>query len=266
MESHNQKVDLSWKVRTRTYGKARVQIYEHRDDMGADAAKHVVGLMQGLLKKKKTIRMVFAAAPSQNEFLSYLTRSDLVDWSRVVGFHMDEYIGLPDGSEQSFGLFLQRHLFSKVQMQRVELLDSRANDPAWECVRYAALLKQDPIDIVCLGIGENGHIAFNDPPVANFHDEHLVKVIELDERDRQQQVNDGCFPSVEDVPRKAYTLTIPALMSAAHLSCVVPSVRKAAAVRDALLGPITTEVPASIMREHPDTVIFLDQSSALHLE
>ncbi len=251
---------------SRTYDRAKVWVYETRDEMGAAAAQHVVGLMQHLLKKKETINMVFAAAPSQNEFLSHLVASHGVDWSRVVGFHMDEYIGLPEGSDQSFGLFLQKHLFSKAKMGRVELLHSRANDPAWECERYSALLRQNPIDIVCLGIGENGHIAFNDPPVADFHDEHLVKVIELDERDREQQVHDGCFPTVKDVPPQAYTLTIPALMSAKHLSCVVPSDRKATAVRESLLGPVTTEVPASVLRQHQDVTIFLDQRSALHLE
>lgn len=251
--------------RSKKYGKAKVRIFDTREEMGAAAGGHVASLMQQLLKKKETISMVFAAAPSQNEFLSCLAGSPGIDWSRVVGYHMDEYIGLPSDSDQLFGRFLQKHLFSKVKMGRVEFINSQASDQEWECERYAALLRQDPMDIVCLGIGENGHIAFNDPPVADFNDAHLVKIIELDDRDRQQQVHDGCFPTVADVPRRAYTLTIPALTSATHLSCVVPSERKAAAVRDSLLGPVTTEVPASILRTHLHANIFLDRRSALYL-
>ncbi len=250
---------------SRTYDSARVQIYKSRNEMGLAAAEHVVGLVCELLRTKKTVNMVFAAAPSQNEFLMYFTGLDAVEWPKIAGFHMDEYIGLPPGSRQLFGCFLQSHLFSKVKMKSVDLLNSGAPDSTAECERYAALLRQHPPDIVCLGIGENGHIAFNDPPVADFDDKQLVKVIKLDERDRQQQVHDGCFPSVNDVPARAYTLTIPTLMSATYLSCVVPSERKATAVRDSLLGPITTQVPASVLRRHRHATIFLDQQSARYL-
>ncbi len=246
----------------KTYGSAGVQIFLTRDEMGIAAAEHVAGLIRRVLREKNVVNMVFAAAPSQDEFLSYLTKSPSVDWSRVVGFHMDEYIGLPADSGQFFRVYLQDHLFSKVKVRHVYFLDSQAKDSHRECERYAALLREHHTDIVCLGIGENGHIAFNDPPVADFHDPELVKIIELDERDRQQQVNDGCFPTINDVPPRAYTLTVPALMSAAFLSCVVPSERKAQAVFNSLLGEITTAVPASILRTHPQIEIFLDESSA----
>ena len=244
------------------YGKARVHAYDSRDEMGKAAADHVAGLVEQILSKKEKVNMVFAAAPSQLEFLDYFTRSSRVDWSRVVGFHMDEYIGLPAASDQFFGLFLKIHLFSKVSMGSVHLLDSQASDPEEECERYAALLREHPTDIVCLGIGENGHIAFNDPPVADFHDRKLVKIAELDEPCRLQQVHDGCFPAIQDVPPTALTLTVPALMSASFLSCVVPSAGKAKAVRDALTGEISEAVPASILRTHPNTEVFLDQDSA----
>ncbi len=245
-----------------TFGRVKVRVSETRDAMGKAAAQHVVGLLRRVLSRKETANVVFAAAPSQTEFLSHLAMAEDVDWSRILGFHMDEYIGLPADSDQFFGRYLERHIFSLVKFREVHLFDSQANDTSRECDRYAGLLRDNPIDIVCLGIGENGHIAFNDPPFADFQDPQLVKVIELDDRDRQQQVHDGCFKSVPDVPRNAYTLTIPALMSAKYLSCVVPTKRKATAVARALTGPLTTAVPASILRTHPRINIFLDVASA----
>jgi len=246
----------------KSFGSVNVHIYTSRDEMGKAAAGHVVGLIRQVLKEQQTANMVFAAAPSQNEFLSYLTKSSEVDWSRVVGFHMDEYIGLPASSDQFFSLYLQNHLFTKVRMKHVHILDSQAVDPVQECERYAALLRENPTDIVCMGIGENGHIAFNDPPVADFDDKYLVKIVELDEPCRQQQVHDGCFPSLQDVPPRALTLTVPALMSAKYLSVVAPSDRKAKAVRESLLGPVTTNVPASVLRRHDRVSLFIDEHAA----
>ena len=256
----NQEITMS--QRNKKFGTANVYIYNTRSEMGKAAAEHVVGLIQEILSKKEKVNIVFAAAPSQNEFLSHLANSADIDWPRVVGFHMDEYLGLPKDSDQFFSLFLYKHLFSKVKIGRVYILDGHAKDPVNECNRYADLLRMNPIDIVCLGIGENGHIAFNDPPVADFLDKDIVKVIELDEADRQQQVNDGCFPTINDVPARAFTLTIPTLMSATYLSCVVPSERKACAVFNALTGKITTKVPGSILRTHPHIEMFLDKASA----
>jgi glucosamine-6-phosphate deaminase len=147
-------------------------------------------------------------------------------------------------------------------MRAVHLINGQAADPQQECERYGALLSQRPIDLVCLGIGENGHLAFNDPPVADFSDPALVKVVELDEMCRLQQVHDGAFRSVEEVPRSALTLTIPALMSAGCLSAAVPGPAKAEAVRNALEGPLETRCPASILRTHPNAALFLDTASA----
>ncbi|HTY38611.1 MAG TPA: 6-phosphogluconolactonase [Bacteroidota bacterium] len=230
--------------------------------MGKAAADHVAGLIAGVLKKKENVNIVFAAAPSQDEFLDHLVRSPHVDWSRVLGFHMDEYIGLHPSSDQFFGVYLNQHLFTRVKMKEVHLIDAQASNPSKECERYASLLRAHPTDIVCMGIGENAHIAFNDPPVADFQDKLLVKIAELDEPCRQQQVNDGCFKTMADVPPIAYTLTVPALLSAAHLSIVVPSQRKAKAVLDTLTAEISTAVPASILRTHPDAALFLDESAA----
>lgn len=249
----------------RVYENLKVNIYLTRDSMGRGAAEHVASLIHELHARQHVVNMIFAAAPSQNEFLDQLTGMRGIEWTRVVGFHMDEYIGLLGESEQLFSKYLIDHLFSKVQMKEVHILDAVAKDPVKECARYAELLKSHPIDIACMGIGENGHIAFNDPPVADFADPLLVKVVELDEPCRQQQVNDGGFASFAEVPTHAITLTVPQLMSARYLSIVVPSERKAAAVHNALLGPVTKKVPASILRHHRQAMMFIDEPAAAKL-
>jgi glucosamine-6-phosphate deaminase len=251
--------------RLRIFENLKLNIYPTRESMGRGAAEHVASLIHDVLSQQQHVNIIFAAAPSQNEFLDHLTRMAGVEWPRVVGFHMDEYIGLPAHADQLFSRYLTEHLFSKVPMKAVHILDAVAPDPVEECARYAALLRSHPIDIVCMGIGENAHIAFNDPPVADFHDPLLVKVVELDEPCRQQQVNDGSFASFAEVPSHAITLTVPQLMSARYLSIVVPSERKATAVHNALLAPVTTKVPASILRQHPQPMMFIDAAAAAKL-
>jgi glucosamine-6-phosphate deaminase len=179
---------------------------------------------------------------------------------------MDEYLGLPAGAPQLFGSYLKEHLFSMVPFGSVHLMNGQAADPKEECARYAALLEEEPIDLVCMGIGENGHVAFNDPPVADFDDRAVVKVVRLDEACRQQQVNDGCFPSLDLVPLLALTMTVPALISAACLSAAVPGPAKAEAVRQTIEGPIATSCPASILRTHACASLFLDTLSASRLK
>ncbi|WP_010272187.1 glucosamine-6-phosphate deaminase [Paenibacillus senegalensis] len=240
--------------------KLKVRVYNSRDDMGRAAAANTAARMKQLLKEKDRIRMVFAAAPSQNEFLQALTEDQQLDWSRVTAFHMDEYIGLPEDAPQRFSQFLKEKLFDKVNPGELHLIQS-SNGAEEECRRYTELLNEAPIDIVCLGIGENGHIAFNDPPVANFEDPEVMKPVELDDACRRQQVNDGCFPSFDDVPTHALTLTIPTMLSASHLFCIVPGAAKREAVMHTLNGPITTQCPASILRTHPDCTLYLDPDS-----
>ncbi|MBI3943968.1 MAG: glucosamine-6-phosphate deaminase [Chloroflexi bacterium] len=249
-------------ITVKTAGQLRVEIYGDRAAMGAAAAQRVAGWMAEALADQERVVMVFAAAPSQNEFLHYLGEMEGLGWSRVVALHMDEYTGLSQDHPQSFGYFLRRRLFDRVQPGTVHYLDGAAPDPATECRRYAALLAQKPVDIVCAGIGENGHLAFNDPPVADFHDPWLVKVVELDRPCREQQVHDGCFPTLADVPTLALTLTIPALMGARHISCVVPGSTKTEAVAHTLHDPIATTCPATILRTHPQAVLFLDVAAA----
>jgi len=237
-----------------------VQVYETREDLGKAAATQVSAKIKELLKEQDTIRMIFAAAPSQNELFETLKKDSEIDWSRIVAFHMDEYIGLEAGAPQSFGVFLKEKLFDEVKPGIVHYMDS-SQDVSEELLRYGNLIKEAEIDIVCLGIGENGHLAFNDPPVADFNDPELIKVVELDDVCRQQQVNDGCFATIEDVPTHAITLTIPALMSGKHLFCIVPGPTKRQAVRGVLEGLISTDNPATILRRHPSCILYLDKES-----
>lgn len=241
--------------------KLDVRIYGDRKSMGAAASEKFAKEVTALLKTKEQISVVFAAAPSQNEFLEALDYENL-DWSRINAFHMDEYIGLAADAPQGFGNFLKHRLFDKFRFKSVNYLNGNASDIAAECERYTSLLNQNKVDIVCMGIGENGHLAFNDPPVADFEDKHTVKVVELDEICRQQQVNDGCFTTINEVPKEALTLTIPALLSAKYINCVVPGPTKAQAVENTLQAEISTENPATILRTHPNAVLFLDVESS----
>ncbi|MEK0312711.1 glucosamine-6-phosphate deaminase [Cohnella sp. 56] len=244
-------------VRQQSADDLKVRVYRTRGEMGAAAGADVAARIKGLLATKRTIRMVFAAAPSQNETLDALAADPDIDWSRITAFHMDEYLGLPAGAPQAFGRYLQGRLFDKVKPGTVHLIDSTGDSNA-ECRRYAALLGAEPIDIVCLGIGENGHIAFNDPPVADFADPQLIKPVELDEACRRQQVNDGCFSSLDAVPTHALTLTVPALLAGAHLFCGVPGPTKRQAVARTLSEPVATACPSTILRRHPDCTLYVD--------
>ncbi|MFD0713835.1 glucosamine-6-phosphate deaminase [Paenibacillus sp. GCM10027626] len=247
-------------VMTRKVDQLHVEVYDDRGAMGKAAGLAVAAKIKELLAAKPAIRMIFAAAPSQNELLQQLVSDSSIDWKRITAFHMDEYIGLPQNAPQAFSQFLRSKLFDLVKPGTVHLIDS-ANSIASECARYSALLQEAPIDIVCLGIGENGHIAFNDPPVADFQDSLTVKAVELDDVCRQQQVNDGCFPAFADVPAHALTLTIPALLSGAHLFCVVPGKAKRAAVERTLNGDISTACPSTILRNHASCTLYVDRDS-----
>lgn len=236
--------------------------YETRAGMGIAAATDVRQTVLTLLKAKESVSIVFAAAPSQDEFLLTLAQDEQIPFERVHAFHMDEYIGLAPDAPQGFGNFLNRNLFSKRKFLSVSYLNGQAKDSAAECCRYAALLNENEIDIVCMGIGENGHIAFNDPPVADFHDPMDVKVVQLDEVCRMQQVHDGCFDALEQVPLTALTLTVPRLMRAKYHFCIVPGSTKTDAVHDMLHGEVSERCPASILRCAENAVLYLDPDSA----
>jgi len=237
-------------------------VFENRTMLGEAAGKDAASEIKKLLGKQPRVRMIFAAAPSQNEFLDTLVRDNEIDWTRIDAFHMDEYIGLPQDAPQTFGRYLCDRLFDKVKPGAVHLIDS-SGEIDEECRRYAALLQEAPIDIVCMGIGENGHIAFNDPPVADFRDPAAIKPVELDLACRTQQVNDGCFDTLAHVPTHAITLTIPALMSGARLFCMVPGIRKREAVMRTVDAdtPIATDCPSTILRTHPNCTLYADTDS-----
>ena len=246
--------------------KLNVKIFENRTLMGEDAAKDIKAKIKELLAKKETINMIFAAAPSQNDVLKSLVEDKSIEWNRVNAFHMDEYVGLPSTAPQGFGNFLRDHIFGLVPMKSVNYINISATDAEAEAIRYGKLLDENPTDIVVMGIGENGHIAFNDPPVADFKDPKTVKVVKLDEVCRQQQVNDGCFASIDLVPTHAMTLTVPTLTRAPYLFCIVPAPTKAAAVYETLNGTVDEHCPASILRTHENAVLYLDADSSARLD
>ena len=245
--------------------KLTVKVMATRTEMGQVAAQDIHDRILALLAEKDEINMIFAAAPSQNDVLKSLTEYTDIPWNRINACHMDEYIGLDKSAPQGFGNFLKAHIFDLVPFKSVNLIDCSATDPEAESARYTEILKKYPTDIVVMGIGENGHIAFNDPPVADFNDPKLVKLVPLDPVCRQQQVNDGCFATLDDVPTHALSLTIPALTRAGHLFCTVPAATKRAAVTKTVNDPVSTECPATIMRNHPDATLFCDPESGADL-
>ena len=239
-----------------------VKIYKNREEMGNAAGQAVTLRIKELLHEQQFVTMIFAAAPSQNEFLETLADEAGIDWDRVIALHMDEYIGLPADSPQHFRKYLENHIMNLVHPREVHFLDGNAKSILDECQRYAQILLDNPVDIVCCGIGENGHLAFNDPPVADFLDPQIVKVVELEYACRQQQVNDGCFPSLDEVPTHALSLTIPALLSGRFIYCMVPGKNKAKAILDTINGPVSTVCPASVLRRHFRAQLYLDADSA----
>ena len=243
----------------------RVCVYPNRNIMGECAAQEAIAALRKLIAEKDEVNVIFAAAPSQSEFLAGLCNAEGIDWGKVNAFHMDEYVGLPVGSQGSFTNFLNEAVFNKLPFKQVYRLNGAAEDPKEECARYTQLLKDHPTDVVFMGVGENGHIAFNDPPVADFNDPYMVKIVELDDICRQQQVNDGCFGALNEVPKQAMTLTLSFIMNVPHAICTVPTDRKANAVLGALCGHVTTECPASILRSHNDAALFLDAPAASKL-
>ena len=245
--------------------KLEVRIFETRAEMGNAAAADIQRKFCELLREKPYINVIFAAAPSQNEVLAALALDKEIDWSRIHAYHMDEYIGLPADAPQGFGNFLRAHIFDLVPFASVNLIDSSATDASLEAERYGRMLDEHLPDVVVMGIGENGHIAFNDPPVANFRDPKTVKAVRLDEICRNQQVNDGCFASIDEVPTHALTLTVPALTRAPYLFCIVPASSKAWAVKETLTGSIDEHCPASILRTHDNAILYLDRDSAANL-
>jgi len=242
--------------------KLSVVIAESNSEMGGIAAKAIAADLIRLGKEKSEIRVMFAAAPSQNSMFEALGYEAGIPWEKIVAFHMDEYVGISIDRPQSFRLFLKKAVFDRKPFKAVNLIEGDSRDIEATVRDYERKLLERPMDMIVLGIGENGHIAFNDPDVADFNDNHMVKIVELDDVCRQQQVNDGCFSAFDDVPKRAVTVTIPAFRQAGVLHCMVPNSRKAKAVKEALCGPVTERCPASILRTHDNAHLYLDAESA----
>ena len=242
--------------------KLTVEIFETRKQMGEKAANDIAKKFNELIDIKGEINVIWAAAPSQNDVLKALTENESIKWNKINAFHMDEYIGLSKDAPQGFGNFLKDHIFGLVPFKSVNYIDVSATDAEKEADRYAEVLSKQKIDVVVLGIGENGHIAFNDPPVADFNDKKAFKPVKLDEVCRQQQVNDGCFKSINDVPTHAITLTVPTLFNANYLFCIVPAPTKANAVYETINGTIDEHCPATVLRLHDNAKLYLDNESS----
>jgi glucosamine-6-phosphate deaminase len=249
-------------VKKFTVDKLNIKIFDSRSLSGQDAAKDIASRINELLSGRRLVRIIFAAAPSQDDVLKALALRKDIPWDRIIAFQMDEYLGIMNGARESFRYYLEQHIFSKVSPSKVYYINSKPSYPRVECTRYASLISKNRIDIIILGIGENGHIAFNDPHEADFDDPEIIKVVRLDPACRQQQVNDACFPNLGSVPRQAITLTIPALMNGKYLFCVVPGPTKALAVSRTLKEPVSADCPATILRRHDNIIMYLDRQSA----
>ena len=246
-------------------GCVHAKIFETRAAMGACAGAEAAEQIRTLLAEKEEVNIMFAAAPSQNEVLAQLLAEKDIDWTRVNAFHMDEYIGISPSHPAGFAGFLRRAIFGKLPFKSVNYIDCTASDPYAEAERYAALLAGHPLDICVLGVGENGHIAFNDPDVADFNDPVLAKVVTMDQRSRVQQVNDGCFENLDDVPTEAITVTIPGLVGADYLYCSVPAATKAKAIGRMFSGEVALDCPATILCQTPNSFVYLDRDSAAEI-
>jgi glucosamine-6-phosphate deaminase len=243
------------------YGKAEVSIYPTRAAMAGAAAERAAGIIRQAIDESGRARIMVATGNSQIDFIAALVEADGVEWPRVEMFHMDEYVGLPAEHAASFRLWIRQRFEARVRLAAAHYIEGDSADVEGEVARYSGLLGAAPIDVAFVGFGENGHIAFNDPPSADFDDPAAVKVVELDAACRLQQVGEGHFADIDAVPRTAITVTCSGLLAARAWVCCVPEARKARAVREALTGPISTACPASVVRTHPAAWVFLDTES-----
>ena len=239
-----------------------VRVYGNQPDLARDAARMVQQFLMECMAQRGEASAILATGNSQIQFLDDLIALGGVDWSKMTLFHMDEYLGIDANHKASFRRYMRERVESRVKPKKFHYIQGDADQPLNECSRYAELLQEKEIDLCCMGIGENGHIAFNDPHVAEFDDPWAVKLVSLDLKCRQQQVNEGHFPNVEQMPRYAYTLTISTLCAVRKIVCIAPEKRKAAAVHNALKESVSTRCPASYLRTQRQAVLLLDTDSA----
>ena len=243
-----------------------VRIFSDVNSLAPAAASDAAAAIEAAISDRGEANVMLATGNSQLVFLAALVEHREVDWSRVTAFHMDEYVDLSPTHTASFQRYMREKVAATIPVKEFHYLTGNTSDPRVEAGRYAALLRAHPLDLCCCGIGENGHLAFNDPPVADFADPADVKIVALEPASRRQQVAEGHFATVDDVPTHAITVTIPALLRARRVLAIVPEARKAVPVRDALLGPITTACPASFLRRQPNATLYLDAESASLLD
>jgi len=243
----------------------KVTICPSREAAGEEAAREGSARIREALATRGEAGIIIASGASQLDMLSNLVKAEGVGWHDVTGFHLDEYVGLPIEDRASFRLYMWQRFVRALPLplRAFHYIDAE-RDPARECQRLGALLEGRTIDVAFVGIGENGHLAFNDPP-ADFHAREAYLVVTLSEASRRQQVGEGWFESLADVPRQAISMAVPQIMNAAAIVCCAPDLRKAAAVQAVVEGPVTPAVPASILQRHPQATIYLDPASASRL-
>lgn len=243
----------------------KIEVLRTTEECGTTAATKAAEILKNAVAVKGHASFVAATGASQFEFLKALTKKTWIDWSKTTMYHLDEYIGLAADHPASFRRYLRERLIDHVHPGRVHLIQGDAEDPVAECARLNRIISGDTIDVAFVGIGENGHLAFNDPP-ADFNTEAPYIVVELDEASRRQQMGEGWFPSLEDVPKRAISMSIRQIMKSEAIVCTVPEKRKAQAVKQCLGGEVSPWCPASILREHSNVAIYLDRDSAFLLE
>ena len=246
-------------------GQMRVHILESKEKLGQKAANDLATHLSGLVEQQGEAAVILATGNSQLTFIDALRRLKGVPWNKVALFHMDEYLGMSDQHAASFARFIQEKVVDYIHPAVFHPIRGNSPDFMSELERYRRLLREFSPDICVMGIGENGHLAFNDPP-ANFESTAVIQVVNLDNHCRMQQVGEGHFATLDDVPTRAYSLTIPALLDVKYALVIVPEVRKAEAVKAALQGPVTPNCPASILRTKPNVTLYLDRESASLLQ
>lgn len=239
-----------------------MRVYAQEEQLAQDAARMVQEHLMQCIAERGQASAILATGNSQIRFLDELIRLGGVDWSKMTLFHMDEYLGIDANHKASFRRYMRERVESRVKPKAFHYIEGDSDQPLNECARYADLLQSQEIDLCCMGVGENGHLAFNDPHVAEFDDWWAIKLVSLDLQCRQQQVNEGHFPSVEEMPRFAYTITIPTLCAVRKVVCIAPEKRKAQAVRKALKEEVSAKCPASYLRTQGHAVLLLDEHSA----
>ena len=237
-----------------------VCIYESKFELGKAAADFAEEQINTAIKTRGQAVIILATGASQFEFLEEITRRNL-DWSKVVAFHLDEYVEMSENHPASFRRYLKERIFNKTGIEEYYLINGDGEDVEQECKRLENIFNRYQVDIAFVGIGENGHLAFNDPP-ASFDEEVKFKIVDLDEASRLQQLGEGWFNSIEEVPDRAITMTVPAILSSNAIACIVPDERKAEAVKYTLTKEVSPLCPASVLRKHPQAVLYLDRAAA----